>query len=299
MEAAVLDHQVMREARALSRLSRPLLLLGERGTGKTTLASSVHRWSGRRGEFVLVNCAALTESLFEAELFGYEKGAFTGAVNAKDGRFALADRGTIFLDEIGELPQALQAKLLAVAEGGEIWPVGATRPKSVDVRVVAATNRPVDDLRPDLLDRFVCRLTLPALRERGDAVECALAMVPEVSRELGEHVALDEQACAWVASAPWDGNLRQLYHALLAAAALGGGSVGVAELERATGVARRPSLHAAAIELSAKHEWWTTTDLVQACGCSESTARRWLRANAVSTGGTKSRRWAVRDVAGP
>jgi psp operon transcriptional activator len=164
---------VERASRAAA-MNRPVLVIGERGTGKELIAERLHRLSSRWDEpLVTVNCAALPETLIEAELFGHEAGAFTGAIKARAGRFEEADRGTLFLDELGTLSMAAQERLLRAVEYGEVTRIGASRPIRVDVRIVAATN---DDLpalaargefRADLLDRLSFEvITLPPLRVR-------------------------------------------------------------------------------------------------------------------------------------
>src|SRR5262249_10460048 len=135
------------KVRQVADTSAPVLLLGETGTGKELLARAIHAHSRRRAQsFIAVNCAALPAALIESELFGHEKGAFTGATQAKPGRFELADHGTLLLDEIGDLEPALQTKLLRVLEDGEIQRLGSTVTRKADVRIIAATNR---DLRRD------------------------------------------------------------------------------------------------------------------------------------------------------
>jgi len=168
----------MKEIARLLELVAPseatVLLLGETGTGKELVARAIHLNSPRRqGPFIVVNCAALPETLLESELFGHEKGAFTGATAKKEGRFLLAHQGTLFLDEIGELQPSTQAKILRVLQNREFEPLGGKRTVKVDVRIIAATNRNLETMvqqgtfRDDLYYRLhVFPLTLPALRQR-------------------------------------------------------------------------------------------------------------------------------------
>ena len=172
-----------------------VLILGETGTGKELFARAIHDRSARRDRpLVKVNCAAIPATLIESEFFGHERGAFTGATQRREGRFALADGGTIFLDEIGELPLELQGKLLRVLQEGEFEPVGGSRTRKVDVRVIAATNRDLEQRRaprgssvPDLYYRLrVFPLQLPPLRDRGDdVVLLADAIATKLARSLG------------------------------------------------------------------------------------------------------------------
>ncbi|WP_448585652.1 phage shock protein operon transcriptional activator [Thermaurantiacus sp.] len=174
--AAFLD--AVERASAAAPLARPVLVVGERGTGKEMIAERLHRLSPRWEEpLVALNCAALPESLIDAELFGYEAGAFTGAVRARGGWFEEADGGTLFLDEIGLLTAAGQERLLRVIEYGELTRLGSNRPREVDVRVVAATNEDLPQLaatgrfRADLLDRLSFEvITLPPLRHRAEDI---------------------------------------------------------------------------------------------------------------------------------
>ena len=162
----------------MAPVSSTVLIQGESGTGKELVAKAIHDLSPRRGRpFVAVNCAALPETLLESELFGHEKGAFTGAAERRLGRFELADAGTIFLDEIGEIPPSTQVKLLRVLESRTFFRVGGVQPIKVDVRVVAATNRPLRDavalgeFRDDLYYRLnVLNIYLPPLRERREDI---------------------------------------------------------------------------------------------------------------------------------
>jgi transcriptional regulator with GAF, ATPase, and Fis domain len=197
-----------------------VLLLGETGTGKELLARAVHALSPRRDRmFVAVNCAALSETLLESELFGHRRGAFTGAMNDKKGLFEVAHEGTIFLDEVGETTPALQAKLLRVLQEGEILPVGETRPRPIDVRVVAATNRKLEDeveagrFRRDLYYRLrVFPIRVPPLRDRREDVPAlAQHFLGKHSAKLGKRVAgFKDEALAMLSSYSYPGNVREL-----------------------------------------------------------------------------------------
>jgi DNA-binding NtrC family response regulator len=190
-----------------------VLIQGETGTGKELVAKAVHRLSRRaRGALVAVNCAALPETLAESELFGHAKGAFTGADKARAGRFREADGGTLFLDEIGEMPLALQAKLLRVLQEGEVQPLGVDKPQSVDVRLVAATNRNLGELaaagkfRSDLYYRLnVVPLELPPLRDRrADLAALAGHFLRGTGRKFSA------EAMASLERYPWPGNVREM-----------------------------------------------------------------------------------------
>ncbi|APR78365.1 sigma-54 dependent transcriptional regulator [Minicystis rosea] len=201
-----------------------VLVTGETGTGKELVATALHEGSPRaNAPLVIVNCGALPAELVESELFGHEKGAFTGAHVARMGRFEAAHRGTLFLDEIGELPLAAQAKLLRVLETGSFERVGATRPQKCDVRVVAATNRDLDAevaagrFRGDLLFRLkVIEMRLPPLRARGNDVEMLAAVfVKRLAQEHGARVRrIHPAALASLRAYPWSGNVRELRNVL-------------------------------------------------------------------------------------
>lgn len=209
----------------------PVLIQGESGTGKELFARAIHQASVRRGgPFVSVNCGAIPQELVDSELFGHEKGAFTGAATARAGYFESANGGTLFLDEIGELPLASQVRLLRVLQEREVTRVGATRAKAIDVRIVAATNRVLpeeiraDRFREDLFHRLaVGVLLLPPLREReGDLTllidSMLLAINAEAATQPGyRHKKLDVAAKNLLLSHPWPGNVRELHNALLRA----------------------------------------------------------------------------------
>jgi Nif-specific regulatory protein len=225
----------MREVyRLLARVAptdSTVLLRGESGTGKELAARALHHGSLRAGKpFVAINCAALSEALLESELFGHEKGAFTGALARKLGKLEVAHTGTIFLDEIGELPAPLQAKLLRALQEREIDRVGGTRPVRVDLRVIAATNRDLEKaikegtFREDLYYRLnVISLTLPPLRERREDIPVlASHFAAACSRKLGRHIAgFSPEARACLLRYDWPGNVRELANAIERAAVLG------------------------------------------------------------------------------
>ncbi|PZR08879.1 MAG: sigma-54-dependent Fis family transcriptional regulator [Archangium gephyra] len=193
-------------------------IFGESGTGKELVARAIHSQSNRaENTFIPVNCAAISKELIESELFGHEKGSFTGATNARKGAFEEADGGTIFLDEIGELPLDLQAKLLRALESGEIKRVGAPRPTTVDTRVVAATNRDLlamareGKFREDLYYRLcVIPLSLPPLRSRPGDIRLIAEHFVRTYAPRGQRVVLLPAAVAALESHPWPGNIREL-----------------------------------------------------------------------------------------
>jgi DNA-binding NtrC family response regulator len=227
---ATLDASLTRSVERLERVARstvPVLVLGETGTGKELAARAIHRLSQRKGAFVAVNCGALTATLLEAQLFGHVRGAFSGAVGEATGLVRAADGGTLFLDEVGDLPEASQAALLRMLQEGEVVPVGAVRPVRVDLRILAATHRPLGELvakgefRSDLYARLAgFSFELPPLRDRREDIGVLLATLigsrglectPEVGRALVQY--------------DWPLNVRELRHALDAAATLAGGEV--------------------------------------------------------------------------
>jgi Nif-specific regulatory protein len=215
----------------VARTDSTILLRGESGTGKELVARAVHRNSSRADRpFIAINCAALTETLLESELFGHEKGAFTGAIGLKRGRMELAEGGTLFLDEIGELPLTLQAKLLRALQEREFERVGGTRPVRVDFRLIAATNRDLEGaaragtFRQDLYYRLnVVSLVLPPLRERREDIPLlAEYFVRKHAPHCGRDVdGLEPEALARLGRHEWPGNVRELENAIEQALALG------------------------------------------------------------------------------
>ena len=207
-----------------------VLISGESGTGKELVAKAIHFNSPRAAKpFITVNCAALAENLLESELFGHEKGAFTGAVAMRKGRFEMADGGTLFLDEIGEIPLALQAKLLRAIQEKQFERVGGSKTLSVDVRIVSATNRELKDevkkgnFREDLYYRLnVIHLVLPALRERQDDIPLLVDyFVKTIAGRLGKSTLdIDKEAMRLLVSLPWEGNVRELENTIERAAIL-------------------------------------------------------------------------------
>jgi two-component system, NtrC family, response regulator AtoC len=197
-----------------------ILITGESGTGKELVATALHGASGRRDKpFIKINCAAIPATLLESELFGYERGAFTGAVTSKPGRFELADGGTLFLDEIGEIPVEMQVKLLRALQESEFERVGGIKTTRVDVRLVAATNRDLQQeieagrFRKDLYYRLaVVPILLPALRERrSDVPMLAQHFLEKYNRKLNKRIeGIAEDAMALLQSYPWPGNIREL-----------------------------------------------------------------------------------------
>jgi Nif-specific regulatory protein len=224
------ETRIVGESRAMGELMKQLdkvvdtrvtvLIEGETGTGKELVASALHHRSKRREKlFVAQNCAAFPENLLESELFGHKRGAFTGATEDKKGLFEVADGGTLFLDEIGEMPAGLQAKLLRVLQEGEVRPLGSHQVKHVDVRIVAATNRKLEDevaagrFREDLYYRLkVFPIRVPPLKERRDDVPRLAAHFLEIaSREMGKPIAgFAQETLAALAAHDWPGNVREL-----------------------------------------------------------------------------------------
>ena len=207
-----------------------VLLLGETGTGKEVMARSIHRWSPRRAKpFVAVNCAALPETLLENELFGHERGAFTGALKREPGKIEIAEGGTVFLDEIGDMPMPMQSHLLRVLQDQHFYRVGGTQPVQANVRFIAATNKNLAQairqgtFREDLYYRLnVITITLPALRERKDDLPALTRYLLSRSIKLGhqERCVLSDAAADMLRGYDWPGNIRELENVLTRAMVL-------------------------------------------------------------------------------
>jgi Nif-specific regulatory protein len=219
--------RVFEQVRQVAKWNSTVLLRGESGTGKELIANAIHYNSPRASNsFVKLNCAALPDNLLESELFGHEKGAFTGAVNQRKGRFEQADGGSLFLDEIGEISAAFQAKLLRVLQEGEFERVGGTRTLKVDVRIVAATNRDLEAMvesgafREDLYYRLnVMPIFLPPLRSRAEDIpDLARFLVGKVARAQGRELEITDSAFRLLMRHAWPGNVRELENCLERAA---------------------------------------------------------------------------------
>jgi len=231
--------EVSRRIRLVAPRNTPVLIEGPTGSGKELVAEALHRLSSRnRKPFVAINCAAIPEALLEAELFGHTRGAFTGAVQGRVGRIEAADGGTLFLDEIGEMPLALQAKLLRFVECGELQRIGDNESLKVDVRIVAATHRPLAQqtqtgaFRADLYYRLaVFLIRTPSLQ---DHIEDLPSLVAHFLTQMGRQSPvkqIDSAALAKLAAHSWPGNVRELEHVLERASILAGDSVTLTSLE--------------------------------------------------------------------
>jgi formate hydrogenlyase transcriptional activator len=215
---------VLHQVERISRIDSTVLILGETGTGKELIARAIHNRSPRRNRaLVKVNCGAISAGLVESELFGHVKGAFTGAISNRDGRFKLADGGTIFLDEVGELPMDTQVKLLRVLQEQEFEPIGGSKTITVNVRVVAATNRDLEELvregkfRADLFYRLnVVPLRVPALRERVTDLPLLITFfVQKCAMKLGRHISkISEESMRQLTTYAWPGNVRELQNVI-------------------------------------------------------------------------------------
>ena len=221
--------QVFEQVRQVAKWNTTVLIRGETGTGKELIANAIHYNSPRaRGPFIKLNCAALPENLLESELFGHEKGAFTGAVSQRQGRFEQADKGTLFLDEVGEVSPGFQAKLLRVLQEGELERVGGTRTIKVNVRVVAATHRDLEadvaagDFREDLYYRLnVMPIFMPTLRERlEDVPAIANFLLEKLAKAQERQLTITDAALRVLMHHQWPGNVRELENCLERAAVM-------------------------------------------------------------------------------
>ena len=221
---------VLEKAQRVAQYNVSVVIRGETGTGKEVIARLIHRASPRAREaFIAINCAAITKGLEESEFFGHEKGAFTGADRDRLGQFRAAHGGTVFLDEVGDLPLETQAKLLRVLEDHTVTPVGSQTPIAVDIRVLAATNRDLEDqiregtFRRDLYERLAqVTVRIPPLRERADDVPHLLRhFVEQWNSQYHEEKGLSDEAVAMVLDYPWPGNVRELQNAVKSICAMG------------------------------------------------------------------------------
>jgi two-component system response regulator GlrR len=214
--------EVMQQAKMVAATDARVLITGESGTGKELLAQAIHAASERHNKpFTAINCSAMAENLLESELFGHEKGAFTGATRAHEGLFQAAEGGTLMLDEIGDMPMRLQVKLLRVLQENQVRPVGSTEAKQIDVRVISATHRDLQDLmtqgrfREDLYYRLnVVNIRLPTLDERREDIPLLVAhFLQQIAEEAGqERKVYAPEAVEMLVTAEWPGNIRQLYN---------------------------------------------------------------------------------------
>jgi transcriptional regulator with PAS, ATPase and Fis domain len=219
--------QTFETAQRIARSNASVLIQGESGAGKEVIARAIHAYSMRSSkEWVDVNCGALPENLIESELFGYERGAFSGAQNSKPGMFELAHRGTLFLDEIGDLDLRMQVKLLRVLDGAPYYRLGGTRKVSVDVRIIAATNRDLremvadGDFRKDLYYRLSeVSLEVPPLRDRPEDI---LALSELILSQIDPEISFSESARRRLLAYSWPGNVRELRNVITKAAVLRG-----------------------------------------------------------------------------
>jgi len=224
--------KVLKLASKAAKTNVPIMLLGESGVGKEEFAKFIHKESGRSGEFIAVNMSAIPENLIESELFGYVKGAFTDATTDKKGLFTLADGGTLFLDEIAEMPYHLQAKLLRILQEKEFFPLGATKPIKVDVRIISATNQNIEELiknnkfREDLYYRLsTIPIKIPPLRERkNDILPIAEEILKNSIKEFQiEEKILSKEAKEALLEYNWPGNIRELINVIKRAVILSEG----------------------------------------------------------------------------
>ncbi len=223
---------VLQMVKRVAPTDTPVLITGETGSGKEVVARLIHNLSGRKGAFVPVNMASIPESLLESELFGYRKGAFTGADKSKPGKFELAEGGTIFLDEIGEMNIDLQSKILRVLDYGYIDPIGGVEPVKTDARVISATNRDIEEMmkkgkfREDLFYRLnTIRIHIPPLRERkGDIIPLTEYFIKKIADKIGiKNIIIPDESKEKLLSYNWPGNVRELKNVVERSLILNGG----------------------------------------------------------------------------
>ncbi|MGB5448200.1 MAG: sigma 54-interacting transcriptional regulator, partial [Woeseiaceae bacterium] len=232
--------EIMQQAKMVAATDARVLITGESGTGKDLLAQAIHRASDRKNKpFVAINCSAMAENLLESELFGHEKGAFTGATRSHEGLFQAAEGGTLMLDEIGDMPMRLQVKLLRVLQESQVRPVGSTDAKDIDVRVISATHRDLQELmtqgrfREDLYYRLnVVNIKLPTLDDRREDIPLLVAhFLQQIAKEADqERKVYAPEAVEMLVTAEWPGNIRQLYNVVRQNVALSRSPVISAEL---------------------------------------------------------------------
>lgn len=249
---------VLEQVERVAPTDSTVLIQGETGTGKELIARAVHTLSQRFGRpFVKLNCAAIPFDLLESELFGHERGAFTGAIAQKIGRFELADKGTLFLDEVGDIPLALQPKLLRVLQEQEFERLGSTRTHQVDVRLVAATNRNLvemvkrNEFRSDLYYRLnVFPIPLPPLRERREDIHALVEHFVEIySRRMDKQIEhISPETMSALVSHPWPGNIRELQNFIERSVILTSGNVLHAPLASLTGATAVGSMEPTTLE---------------------------------------------------
>lgn len=253
-----LMRRVFDQARRVAKWDSTVLVLGESGTGKELISSAIHYNSPRAKQpYVRLNCAALPETLLESELFGHEKGAFTGAVKQRKGRFEQADGGTLFLDEIGEISPMFQAKLLRILQEGEFERVGGTQTIRVDLRIVAATNRNLEaevekgKFREDLYYRLnVMTIKIPPLRERrADIPELAEFLLSKLSKRQDRELSLTNTAVRMLMNYAWPGNVRELENCLERASIMSEGGIVDCDAISMTGLNQEMPSHPAHIDL--------------------------------------------------
>jgi transcriptional regulator with GAF, ATPase, and Fis domain len=278
----------------------PVLLTGETGTGKEVVASALHRLSGRTGSFVAVNCGALARNLVESELFGYKKGAFSGALEDRPGLVRSADGGTLFLDEFAELPPEARTTLLRVLQESEVLPVGGTRALPVDLRLVVATHRNLDamvaagEFRADLLARVGgYRLPLPALRDRREDLGSLIGDLLRRNAPRRTGVSLTPDAARALLSYDWPLNVRELDKALNTALALSGeGPIELAHLPEAVQRGPAPAAVAAPVAPLSPKEQAQKEQLVEALRANKGNVT--ATANALGEHRTQVHRWVKR-----